>query len=444
MSDTNKAKRRRLRPPHLNRDHARPRTAPSPSDPAVEARLAELISPAVYSLANLYHNLGLRWRILNLPVMVAAILTLIWRQVPSVSSLVRMLARENLLWTPPLHVSQQALSQRLRCLPAKLFAELFQAVLPRLLERSAERKRPLPPVVARALQHFSHVWAIDATTLEELFKKVGLLRDVAGDKLAGKMMAVLDVPSKLPVQFWLEGNPFANDKSFLDKIKPLLKEGMLLLMDRGFYAFPFFDWLTEAKVYFITRARELATFEVEQVLINTGQVRDRIIRLGAYRSNPCKHPLRLIEVCVGERWHSYLTNVLDPKVLSTADVMALYGQRWRIEEAFLLVKRLLGLAYVWTGAFNGIEMQIWASWLLYGVLIDLSDAVAEELELPLEKISVEMVYRSLYHFTMARQRGEADDPVAYLASQTDLGIVKRRRKYRERSLLDKVPRELNL
>jgi hypothetical protein len=103
-----------------------------------------------------------------------------------------------------------------------------------------------------------------------------------------------------------------------------------------------------------------------------------------------------MEVWIGGTWHGYLTNELDPTRLPTTAVLALYAHRWRIEEAFLIVKRLLGLAYVWTGAANGIALQVWATWLLYAVLIDLSDAVAEELNLPLDRISVEMVFRGLY------------------------------------------------
>jgi hypothetical protein len=40
----------------------------------------------------------------------------------------------------------------------------------------------------------------------------------------------------------------------------------------------------------------------------------------------------------------------------------------------------------------------------------------------------------------------ASDPVTYLAdpAQADLGIVKRRRTYRERSRRDALPTELNL
>ena len=265
------------------------------------------------------------------------------------------------------------------------------------------------------------------------------------DPLGGKLLALLDLPSKIPIQLWLDEDAAVNEKSFLDeRVKSLLKAGTLLIFDLGFYSFPFFDWLTEQGLSFVTRARALTAYHVQEVLFESALVRDRIISMGVYRSNPCKHPVRLVEVCIGGIWHDYLTNVLDRNILSTADVVDLYGRRWRVEEAFLLVKRLLGLAYLWTGAFNGIELQVWATWLLYGVLIDLSDAVAEELSLPLDRISVEMVYRGLYHFTVAYQRGEASDPVTYLAAQTDLGIVKRRRKYRERARLDKRPPDLNL
>ena len=216
------------------------------------------------------------------------------------------------------------------------------------------------------------------------------------------------------------------------------------MLDRGFYAFPFFDWLTATERWFVTRARSLTALSVERTLAETPTLRDRVVRLGVYRSHPCRHPLRLVEVQVNGAWRGYLTNVLDPQALPAADVVDLYGRRWRIEEAFLLTKRLLGLSYLWSGAFNAIELQAWATWLLYAVLVDLTDAVAEELNQPLDALSIEMVYRGLYHFTVAFQRGEATDPVAYLAAQPGLGVVKRRRKHRERTRLDLAHQEPNL
>jgi hypothetical protein len=434
------------RPVDLSRDHARPRTAPAPSAAAIDAHLTALITPAVFAAGDEYRRLGLRSRVLALPVMVGIVLAMIWRQVPSVSELVRLLDRERLFWVPAQPITQQALSLRLRVLPAALFARVFTELLPTLQDRSAARTRPLPSVVARAQAHFPQVWAADGTTLEALFKKVGLLREAPGTPLGGTVLALLDVASKLPVTLWVDPDAAANDLRFRDRIQAALPPRTLLLVDRGFYAFGFFDWLTEHEHGVITQARALTRFDVTAVLVETPRLRDRVIARGAYRSNPCTHPLRLIEVQVGATWRRYLTNVLDPAVLSPADVVDLYGRRWRIEEAFGLVKRLLGLSYLWSGAANAVALQVWATWLLYAVLIDLTDAVAEELDHPLDALSVEMVYRALYHFASAFARGLATDPVAYLAdpANRDLGIVKRARPKRDRDRLAALPPELNL
>lgn len=444
----------------------RPRGAPAPTSEEVDARLAEVVGPATYAVAEQYRRYGLRWRVLTLPVMVALLVTLIWRQVPSVQGLARLLARDHLLWEPPRRVSQQALSQRLRCLPAELFEAVLHETLPALAARAAARDRPHPPAVARALERFGRVWMVDGTTLEHVFRKVELLREGAGTGTApsgGKCVAVLDLASHLPVRLWVGDAPTANDKRWLPALRDLLglrpdagaaggepavqpaelRRG-LLVFDAGYYAFPFFDWLTEQGVGFLTRAKVDAAFEVERVLVASPTVRDRIIRLGQYRSNRCRHLVRLVEVRVGTTWRAYLTNVLDPQALSLPDVVDLYGRRWGVETAFLLVKRLLGLSYLWTGAFNGIAMQVWATWLLFAILVDLSDDVADALGVPLERVSLEMVFRGLYFFSLAAARGQAHDPVAYLAAQTDLGILKSIRKKRLRQRLDEFPPELKL
>ncbi len=139
--------------------------------------------------------------------------------------------------------------------------------------------------------------------------------------------------------------------------------------------------------------------------------------------------VRLVEVLYQGKWYRYLTNELDAERLPVPYVVALYWQRWRIEDAYAIVKRLLGLAYFWVGSQNGVELQLWATWLLYAVLVDLTDAVAESLNQPFAALSLEMVYRSLYYFTQAYHRGEATDPVVYLAANaTWLGVLKRKRK----------------
>ncbi|MDI6770606.1 MAG: hypothetical protein QMD04_13155 [Anaerolineales bacterium] len=150
--------------------------------------------------------------------------------------------------------------------------------------------------------------------------------------------------------------------------------------------------------------------------------------------------VRLVAVLYSGKWYRYLSNELDAERLPTAYLVALYWQRWRIEDAYAIVKRLLGLAYFWCGAQNAVEMQVWATWLLYAVLVDLTDAVAEALNQPFAAISIEMVYRSLYFFTQAHHRGETNNVVAYLAANAKLlGIVKRKRKTARPSPLEIIP-----
>ncbi len=62
-------------------------------DEAIAAQLEQLVTPAVIAQERYYRQLGMRDRILNLRLMVAAVLTLIWRDVAGVRELTRILNR---------------------------------------------------------------------------------------------------------------------------------------------------------------------------------------------------------------------------------------------------------------------------------------------------------------------------------------------------------------
>ena len=116
-----------------NRDHAKKTQRPMVEDEIIAAQLEALLTPAITRQENYYRQLGLRDRILNLPFMVAAILTLLWRDVAGVTELTRMLAREGFLWCSPNTVSQQAISQRFLRFTAQLFEKVFKDLLPYLI-----------------------------------------------------------------------------------------------------------------------------------------------------------------------------------------------------------------------------------------------------------------------------------------------------------------------
>lgn len=409
----------------IQRDRSK-RPLPPPPDEKIEERLRELVKPTEAEEQGWFAQFGLRWRKLTLSVMVAIVISLIWRQIGAGGSeAARLLQLEGLLWVPTMVVSQQAISERLRTFPARVFFHLLVSRLPMFQQRSQARQRPLPPTLAWAQKRYQAVLAVDGSTLDALLRKVGLLRDEEKHPLGGKIMTLLNICTLLPHSIWFEANAKASDQRFWPQILTAIRAGALLLLDGGFTNFKRFIQLSqpERKITFIIPPRSTLVFDVKRVFSKTPQIHDYLVWIGA---GDDRQLVRLVKLYYQGQWYEYLTNELDPHLLPAPYIAALYGHRWRIEDAFNTTKRLLGLAYFWTGSQNGVELQLWATWMVYMVLLDLSDAIAEALNKPLLAISMEMVYRGLSYFGRAYAKGEADDPVAYFVLHAKLlGIVKR-------------------
>lgn len=433
--------------------HAKPRPhaefrhrsqIPIPAVEAVEQQLLALLSPSLlaprqmerYDPQQPQRIIRRRQRLLTLPVMVAIVVSLVWRRMPAVTEVQRVLAREGLLWVKPVRVSLPALTKRLDVLPATVMGQLFAEVCTRL---RAQGPSALPsPQWAPVRDAFSLIALVDGSTLEGLRKKTQVLRERPGLVLGGRMMVMVEAFSHRPLWQLYTEDAAANDKRFAVEILAALPRGGLLVFDLGFFSFLWFDDFTDQQKWFVTRMRAKTSYRTVQVLSQGAAYRDELIQVGQYRARACKPPLRLVSVLWQGLWYRYLTNVLDPQVLSARQLCELYRRRWRIEDAFALTKRVLDLAYLWTGSTNAVQLQIYATLICYTVLLTICDQVAQALGEPLERISVEMVFRALYHYSQAVQRGESDDLIMFLTAHAKLlGIVKRRRKqHRERQSIE--------
>src|SRR5581483_8552171 len=118
----------------------------------------------------------------------------------------------------------------------------LEAVQPECHRRAAARGQPRPPAIARGA--YARVWALDVTTLEARVRTVGRRRDAADPPPGGRLAALLDAATRLPVRLGWEPDAAANEQTFLGRVTPLLEAGTLLLLDRGCYAFWLFDWLS--------------------------------------------------------------------------------------------------------------------------------------------------------------------------------------------------------
>lgn len=414
-----------------NADLRRRIQVPAPAIAELEQRLLEQLSPGSFKpLSGLKgtHQKEMRERVLTLPVMVAVVLSLVYRQINGLSELLRVLQQEDLLWVKPFRVSVEAVSKRLRVLPVSLFSELFEGLMPQLHGSSQVSSQVWQPLRA----NFSAIWIADGSTLEELRRQLKVLRDEPKTVLGGKMMAVVELLTHRPLKLAYHPNPKANDKTFDHWLLEQLPVGGLLVFDLGFFKFLWFDQFTQQGKYFLTRLREKTAHRKVQTFSSGPRYRDELIELGQYRSNPCQHQLRLVSVLWDTTWYCYLTNVLDPNLLPPHLVCELYRRRWRIEDAFALTKRLLGLAYLWVGDSNGVQIQIYATWIFYALLNDLCAQVASALNQPLERISMEMVFRSLYHYAQALRRGCQQSVVSFLVENHRLFALVKTVRQRQR------------
>jgi Transposase DDE domain len=337
--------------PHHNPDFRHRVPGPVPAVAEIEAELFALLSPALLAPRllersdprNPQRRIRLRARILTLPVMVALVVSLGWRRLGSIAEVHRVLAQDGLLWVSPLQVSEQAIAKRLDTLPARALAEVFTEVSARL---QTQPPPPLPHLESwtEVRARFARMAMVDGSTLEAIRKKTQTLQAQPGLVLAGRMMVMVEAFTHRPLWQLYTEDAAANDKRFAPEILAAVPEGGLLIFDLGFFSFLWFDDFTDQHKYFVTRLRQNTASRTTHVLSHSPYYRDELIEVGLYRSNPCRHPLRLVSVLWRGQWYRYLTNVLDPTQLSARQVCELYRHRWRIEDAFLVTKRVLDLA----------------------------------------------------------------------------------------------------
>lgn len=448
-ASSKKTKSKKSRPRKTyNRDHSHRCQMSMPAIEEIENRIQEWLNPFDWKPMKMFvrkeklpidKEYKLRSRKLDLMVIMAIILSLIYRQINSLTEVVRILNLRGLMWTKAIKVSKQALSKRLQTLPAELIADIFSQTLESIQNtQKLSNLNIVPEKYQPVVKSFSAIWIADGSTLEALKRKLKVLKDKK-QVLGGKMMMVVQMFSHQPVKVWYSENPRDNDKLWCHQLLDYLPINGLLVFDMGFFKFPWFDQFTKSQKYFLTRLREKTSYQVVKTLSVGLYFRDQIIEMGEYRSNPCQYQVRMVSVLWGSTWYNYITNVLDPQMLSAQQVCDLYRHRWSIEDAFGITKRLLGLSYLWVGDCNGVQIQLFATWIFYAVLNDLCSQVAIALNQPKEVISVEMVFRSIAHFYADNIEPKVNDLISYLVENFELlGLVKfRRKRHREREAISR-------
>jgi len=124
-----------------------------------------------------------------------------------------------------------------------------------LRDRWMARERPLPPDTGVVAERYRAILAVDGSTLDALIRKIGLLKDLPENPIAGRMTAYWNLCTRLPEKIWYERDPKAHDH-VLDGYFVVFEGRELLIFDKGYINFSIFVKLTQAKVKFISAAKQ--------------------------------------------------------------------------------------------------------------------------------------------------------------------------------------------
>ena len=238
--------------------------------------------------------------------------------------------------------------------PSELFEDLFYQML------EVARSQAQQSGARHKFRFKNKLLSIDATTIE-LCASVFDWAQFRRTKGAVKLHLMLDHDGLLPCYAVItDGKQHEVTVTRQWEFAP----GTILVFDRGYTDYNWFEQLTRQGVSFVTRLKTNANFiEVEDLAVprRKGLISDRLICMtqqAVENDNPTK--MRRIEFFDEEqqRTLAFLTN--DMK-LAAATVAEIYKNRWQIELFFKALKQSCKVkTFVGTSA-NALKTQIWTA-----------------------------------------------------------------------------------
>jgi Transposase DDE domain/Domain of unknown function (DUF4372) len=233
--------------------------------------------------------------------------------------------------------------------------QLYEAVFHRLLRRCQELTAQAP----KKFRFKNKLLSLDATVID-LCASVFCWAKYQRTKGAVKLHLLLDHDGYLPTVAVITEGKVADVRVARElRFEP----GTILIMDRGYVDFAWFDRLTAQGVFFVTRPKTGMAYEVvehRKIDVNRNLLSDQIIELTSETGQKVAWQLRRIEIWVPEKEErmALLTNHLD---LSALTIAAIYKERWQVELFFKALKQNLKIkTFVGTTA-NALRIQIWTA-----------------------------------------------------------------------------------
>ena len=149
-----------------------------------------------------------------------------------------------------------------------------------------------------------------------------------------------------------------------------LPKGSIVVMDRGYTDYAWYNQLNSRDTFFVTRLRKNARYRVTErrsVIKSKGLTSDQTIELTGAKAGNCTIPLRRIGFKDAETGIQYyfLTNNLK---LAASTIAEIYKARWQIELFFKWIKQNLKIKSFLGTSRNAVMTQIWIAICVYLLL----------------------------------------------------------------------------
>ena len=149
-----------------------------------------------------------------------------------------------------------------------------------------------------------------------------------------------------------------------------LSKGSIVVMDRGYNDYAWYNQLNSQGVFFVTRLRKNARYcvtERRHVIKSKGLTSDQSIRLTGTKASNCPITLRRVgfkDAVTGIQYY-FLTNNFD---LAASTIAEIYKARWQIELFFKWIKQNLKIKSFLGTSRNAVMTQIWIAICVYLLL----------------------------------------------------------------------------
>lgn len=238
---------------------------------------------------------------------------------------------------------------------------------------------------------FKEVLLIDSTTIRlfsDILKGVGRNPKGDGKKKGGLKVHMLIDAVQSVGRFIKITAAKVHDKNFLKSLE-LISHSMIVFDKAYNYYHQFAVW-TNQQVYFVTRIKKNAVYEVIEVTRNHYRkkglakvLNDAVIELTYHpedengkRQMKVFKKIRLRKVCYQDeknRYFEFLTNNFE---ITAEEVAFLYKKRWGIELLFKKMKQNFQLHYFYGENENAIRTQVWCT-LIAQLLMTVIQKIAQ-------------------------------------------------------------------